>query len=161
MAAAVGFAAGAVPIALTLPSVWGATRLMVGSAELRGGAWAEKASAWSAMLDGSYFHRMMLAGGSFERMGSVDGAASGPFPWILVASAALLTFRVARGATRGGVDRPAAFALLAAAALPPAQAATRSVAAVEGLALRAKPDLADEFEAYYGTGSSQQYLLQF
>ena len=28
-------------------------------------------------------------------------------------------------------------------------------------ALRAKPDLADEFEAYYGTGSSQQYLLQF
>jgi hypothetical protein len=86
---AAGLALGAAPLlaaglrgAAALGSVAGDLRL---AADL-----PEKLSTWRAVLDGSYFHRLMLAGGSFEMLRDVQGAASGVFAPALVASVLVL-----------------------------------------------------------------------
>jgi hypothetical protein len=68
-AAAVGSVAGDLRLAADLP---------------------EKLSTWRTLLDGSYFHRLMLAGGSFEALPDVQGAASGVFGPALAASTLVL-----------------------------------------------------------------------
>jgi len=114
--AALGLGVGAAPMLLTLPRVLGATRAMLHSAETRGGDWAEKLGAWGHFLDGSYFERLVLAGGSFERMGDATGAASSAFPWLLGASAVVVAAGVLRDRRRGGTDPRDVFALAAAVA---------------------------------------------
>ncbi len=111
--AAVGLLAGAAPMLWTLPGVFGATRAMIRSQEVRASDFGEKLQTWASFLDGSHFHRLMLSGGSFERLGGVDGAASGPFAWLLVAAALFLGLRLLRAARRGETDRAELFLWLA------------------------------------------------
>lgn len=108
-----GVLLGALPMLATLPRVWGATRGMLRSSALRGGDLAEKLATWHDFLDGSHFHRLMLAGGRFEELGAVSDAASGPFLWIVAASALVLVLGLTRDALRGATDRREGFALAA------------------------------------------------
>jgi hypothetical protein len=112
LAALAGFALASAPLLVTLPSVFGAARAMARSQEVRGDDLGEKLLAWSTLLDGSYFERLMRAGGSFERLGEVAASASA-FPWILAAATLFLGVALARDARRGRADRGQAFALLA------------------------------------------------
>jgi hypothetical protein len=73
----------------------------------------EKLATWGALLDGSYFHRLMLAGGSFESLSDVEGAASGLFAPALAGSALLLAWRLATRRPWRRAERAAAFALAA------------------------------------------------
>jgi hypothetical protein len=98
---------------VTLGGVWAATQAMFRSQEIRASDIAEKLHTWLHMLDGSHFHRLMLSGGSFERLWAQEGAAAGPFLVVLVASSAWLTVRLWRDARRGACDRAQAFVLVA------------------------------------------------
>jgi hypothetical protein len=80
---------------------------------VRGSDLAEKLHAWLTLLDGSHFHRLMLAGGSFERLAEVEGAASSAFLWIFAAAFVGLSARCARAAQAGRLDRGELFVLLA------------------------------------------------
>jgi hypothetical protein len=113
LAAAGGFAVGAAPMLVTLSGVWAATRAMFRSQEVRASDLAEKLHTWLSMLDGSYFHELMLAGGAFEHLSEVEGVAAGPFLVVLVASAVWLAARLWREARRGAFDRAQAFVLIA------------------------------------------------
>jgi hypothetical protein len=91
--AGAGLAIGAAPLIAGLADAWSATRTLF---ERQGGAatdWDAKLHTLVSMLDGSYFHRMMLAGGDFDRMAQMDAAASNPFGWIFVGSAVFLAAR--------------------------------------------------------------------
>ncbi|HJO24109.1 MAG: hypothetical protein QF890_12465 [Myxococcota bacterium] len=114
--AGAGLLAGAAPMLVTLPSVLSATRTMLHNAGVRGDEWAEKLGAWQRFLDGSYFERLVLAGGSFERMGGSAEATSSAFPWLLGASAIVVAAVVLRDHKRGGADPRDVFALTAATA---------------------------------------------
>jgi hypothetical protein len=113
LAAAAGFAVGAAPMLVTLTGVWAAAQAMFRSQEVRASDLAEKLHTWLAMLDGSYFHQLMLAGGSFERLSAVEGAAAGPFLAVLVPSFVWLAARLWQDARRGAFDRAQAFVLIA------------------------------------------------
>jgi hypothetical protein len=114
-ALAAGLLLGAAPLLADLPRLWRAALAMASRPPVSSGDLAEKIGAWSATLDGSYFERLMLAGGSFERLQAVQGAASGPFPWLLAAAAIGLALRALVELRRGELQRPPAFALLATA----------------------------------------------
>ena len=73
--------------------------------------WREKLGALRCMLDGSYFDRLMRAGGSFERMFDVEGAASSPFLVIYGLAIAWLAGRLALRARRGVWEPVPAFVL--------------------------------------------------
>jgi hypothetical protein len=113
LAAAGGFAAGAAPMLVTLTGVWAAAQAMLRSQEVRASDLAEKLHTWLSMLDGSHFHRLMLAGGSFERLSELEGAVAGPFLVILVPSAVWLAVRLWRDSRRGAFDRAQSFVLVA------------------------------------------------
>jgi hypothetical protein len=111
VAAAAGLAAGALPMLWSATAVFAATRAIWSGAEARGSDLAEKLTTWQHMLDGSHFHRLMLAGGSFERVGEVAGAAAGPFAWLFAASFAWLAVTLLRDARAGRPFRAELFAL--------------------------------------------------
>ncbi len=71
----------------------------------------EKLATWRAFLDGSYFHRLMLAGGSFESLSDVEGGASGLFAPALAGSVLFLAWRLATRRPWQRAERAAAFAL--------------------------------------------------
>jgi hypothetical protein len=73
--------------------------------------WREKLGALRSLLDGSYFDRLMLAGGSFERMFDVEGAASGPFLAIYALAIVFVAARIAASARRGSWDAVPVFVL--------------------------------------------------
>jgi hypothetical protein len=73
--------------------------------------WREKLGALRCMLDGSYFDRLMRAGGSFQRMFDVEGAASSPFLVIYGLAIAWLAGRLALRARRGVWEPVPAFVL--------------------------------------------------
>ena len=73
--------------------------------------WREKLGALRCMLDGSYFDRLMRAGGSFERMFDVEGAAASPFLVIYGLAIACLAGRLALRARRGAWEPVSAFVL--------------------------------------------------
>ena len=110
---AAGLVLGVAPLLLTLDGVFSATEAMFRSTQLRPDDLGEKIFAWRTLLDGSYFHRLMLAGGSFDRLREVSDAASSPFGWIFAAAWAGLAARTALHWRRGAPDRPSLFALLA------------------------------------------------
>jgi hypothetical protein len=107
-----GLVLGSAPVWITLPSVLGATEALLGSQSLRPDELGEKLGAWAALLDGSYFQRLLLAGGSFERLGQMDAAAS-PFGWIFAAAALFLAGCLVRDMRAGEAKPGEAFALLA------------------------------------------------
>ncbi len=102
-----GFALGATPMAIALNGAVRASRAVM---QRRGGAatdWSEKLHALETTLDGSYFHRLILSGGSFEEMFDVEGAASGPFLWIFLASVVFLAVRCGTQWRRDPVENDA------------------------------------------------------
>jgi hypothetical protein len=109
---AAGLAAGAAPLAAA--GLRGAAAVGGVAGDLRlGPDLAEKLSTWRALLDGSYFHRLMLAGGSFEALPAVTGAASGLFAPALAASVVLLAGRLILRRPWQARERALAFALAA------------------------------------------------
>jgi hypothetical protein len=110
LAAAGGALLGAAPMLATLPGVLQATQGMVRSVEVRHSDLAEKLATWHTMLDGSHFHRLMLSGGSYERLMETD-AAAGPFLVLCLAAAVGLGVALLREARRGAPQRAQAFAL--------------------------------------------------
>jgi hypothetical protein len=67
------------------------------------------------MLDGSYFHRLMLSGGSFEGMFQVEQSASGVFALAFAAALVALAATLWRDRRRGELDAGQAFLWLATA----------------------------------------------
>jgi hypothetical protein len=72
----------------------------------------EKASTLQAMLDGSYFYRLMEHGGDFGRMYSTPAPFRTPFGLVFALAFALLAAVAVRGWRRHAPERVAAFLLL-------------------------------------------------
>jgi len=107
---AAGLAVGAAPLATV--GLRGAALVGGIAGELRLATdLPEKLATWRALLDGSYFHRLMLAGGSFESLSDVEGAASGLFAPALAGSVLLLAWRLATRRPWQRAERTVAFAL--------------------------------------------------
>lgn len=109
-----GFGLGAAPMLAGAVPALVAARALARAGAASGGEWAEKLSALHAVLDGSYFHRLMLAGGSFERLADVEGATATPFLALFLIASLALALWLARDLRRGLASRPQRFALLAA-----------------------------------------------
>jgi hypothetical protein len=94
LAVAAGLLLGASPLFSELGTALLATRgaLATGS---DAGLWQEKLGALRSMFDGSYFDRLMRAGGSFERMFDVETAARSPFLVIYALAIVFLAGRLA------------------------------------------------------------------
>lgn len=112
-AAIAGAAVGASPMLMLAGGALAATRFVSRGRTIDPGDWPEKLAAATTVLDGSYFHRLMLAGGSFEGMSAVEGAVGTPQLALLVGATAVLAVLIARDARRGGADRAMVFALAA------------------------------------------------
>ncbi len=114
LSAAAGLALGAAPLLAFAPAALGVGRMLGARAGAGVWEWGEKAVAFATTFDGSYFQRLMRAGGSFEELGSVEGAAAGPFLLLAIAAAGFLGARLAL-APRADAREPARrFVLLAA-----------------------------------------------
>jgi hypothetical protein len=78
---------------------------------------SERLEKWNTLrttLDGSYFQRLMLAGGRFDRMFEADGAAAGPFLLVFGAASVALAAMLLRDARGGRPARAERFALFVA-----------------------------------------------
>jgi hypothetical protein len=115
--AVLGFGFGAGPMIAGAGAVFAATRSVVQRQAEVSGDWAEKLHSFTTMLDGSYFHRLMLAGGSFERMFDIDGAAAGPFLGAFLACLVFLGASLWRDRRRGALEPAEAFVWLTTLAL--------------------------------------------
>ena len=78
------------------------------------GEWTEKWRAHLAALDGSYFARLLHAGGSFTQMGDVVGAPTTFFPALFAVSWVGLALWLVRERGRGNAWPAQRFAVLAA-----------------------------------------------
>jgi hypothetical protein len=103
---------GTAPLLAFLGGALEAMRLSGATLSAASPDWGEKIQTFTTTLDGSHFHRLMLAGGSFERLGAVDGAASGPFLALFALASVALAAMLARDARRGRANRAHAFVLL-------------------------------------------------
>ena len=108
---ALGFSVGALPMLAALGRAVATASEFLRRADAGPPEWNEKIRTLAATLDGSYFHRLMLEGGSFERMFEAEGAASGPLLGVFAFSALWVGWRVVQRARAGEPDRAAAFAL--------------------------------------------------
>lgn len=110
---AAGLALGAAPLALGgLRTAKGVARSLADPQGLAHDL-PEKLAMWSALLDGSYFQRLMLAGGRFEDLSTVSGAVAGCFAPALFASMLFLCARLARARAWQRPERARLFALAA------------------------------------------------
>jgi hypothetical protein len=91
LAFALGALVGAAPLIASIDEALAATRHLGEASLRRPEDWAEKFSALVATLDGSYFERLMRAGGSFER---IDEAAVTALPFAPVALLVALPYLV-------------------------------------------------------------------
>lgn len=112
LAALGGALLGAAPMLIGLGGALAATRAVSRTQALHSPEWSEKLTALTTMLDGSYFERLMLAGGQFEWLGHVEGAVSGPLLWIAPAAAAFVALRGFAGRRGGGVPAVQVFVLV-------------------------------------------------
>jgi len=106
-----GFAAGAAPMLARLPDLARRAGAMAGRQGLDSDDWSEKLHSFASTLDGSYFDRLMLAGGSFEHMSAVEGARGGPFLWIFALACVALAVQIAMARRSGAPWRGPAFVL--------------------------------------------------
>jgi len=96
LGAGLAFVLGAAPMILSFDVVLSA----LGALPERGGL-ERKLDVAGAMLDGSYFHRLMEVGGRFDLLGSVPDAPAGIFGWLVLVAATSLALRELRRARRG------------------------------------------------------------
>ncbi len=109
LALAAGLVVGAFPMLLNLRGVLGAIT------EFGGGdprQWIQKPGAFVAMFDGSYFDRLMRAGGNFEHMWEKPAAFRTPWGLVVAAALAVLARAALRARPDGSRDRLARFVLL-------------------------------------------------
>jgi hypothetical protein len=117
-AATAGFAIGAAPML-----AGAGVALLVARSALAtpSGAevWREKIGALTSTLDGSYFDRLMLVGGRFDRMFDVEGAAASAFLVIYLLAVVFLLLQLVRGRAvpRAGTVFVLASALLSSLAI--------------------------------------------
>ncbi len=104
-----GFALGAAPMISGATAALSVTGKVFRRQNLGAGDWAEKFHTFAATLDGSYFHELMLSGGSFERMAQAPNAASGPFLVVFALSLAYLAVALWRDRRAGELDPAQAF----------------------------------------------------
>jgi hypothetical protein len=90
---AAGLLLGAAPL---LGEITTALQVTQSAAGADADLWQQKLGALRCMLDGSYFDRLMRAGGSFERMFQVEGAAAGPFLLVYALAVLYLAVRLLR-----------------------------------------------------------------
>lgn len=103
LAALAGLAVGAAPLLLAAGGALGAA----GAASRAGaGGLDEKLAVAAATLDGSYFERLLLAGGRFEQLPQVAGDAAGPGLALLAVATLFLLVLLARERWRGRWDPP-------------------------------------------------------
>lgn len=107
--AGLGLALGAAPMISGATAALSATGNVFRRQSLGSGDWAEKSHTFAATLDGSYFHELMLSGGSFERMAQVSGAASSPFLVVFTLSLVYLGAVLWRDRRQGELDPAQAF----------------------------------------------------
>jgi hypothetical protein len=107
--AGLGFALGTAPMISGATAALSATGNVFRQQSLGAGDWAEKFHTFAATLDGSYFHELMLAGGSFERMAQAPDAASSPFLVVFALSLAYLAVALWRDRRAGELDSVQAF----------------------------------------------------
>jgi len=117
LAAVAGFVVGAGPVIAGAAGVLSTTGKVFRRQAEVDGDWVEKFQSFGATLDGSYFQKLMLAGGSFERMFDVRGATEGVFGIAFALAFAGLGILLWRDRTRGGADRAEAFAWCATLAI--------------------------------------------
>ncbi|MFQ5418546.1 MAG: ArnT family glycosyltransferase, partial [Myxococcota bacterium] len=98
--ALLGFSLGAAPMAASAGAAITTTRNVLHRQAGGSGDWAEKANTLVATLDGSYFQRLMLSGGSFERMFEEPGVR-GLFLLAVIASGVAVGVCLARDRQRG------------------------------------------------------------
>lgn len=110
--AGLGFVLGAAPMIAGAAAALSATGNVFRRQSHGSGDWAEKLHAFGATLDGSYFHELMLAGGSFERMAQMSDATAGPFMVVFVLSLAYLVVALWRDLRAGHVDSAQTFILV-------------------------------------------------
>jgi hypothetical protein len=116
--AALGFLLGAGPMIAAAGAVLTTTQHYVRRQAEGSGDWAEKLRAFVAVLDGSYFHKLMLAGGSFERMFEASGAEMGRlFLVAFLACGVVLGARLWRDRRRDDLDPAQVFVWLATLAI--------------------------------------------
>ncbi|HVN36947.1 MAG TPA: glycosyltransferase family 39 protein [Myxococcota bacterium] len=113
IAALAGALLAASPVLVHALSVLAMARVTARGAVSGAGEWTEKWHAHLAALDGSYFARLLHAGGSFTQMGDVVGAPATFFPALFAVSGAGLALWLARE-RRGTVWAAQRFAVLAA-----------------------------------------------
>ena len=107
---AAGIALGAAPLLVALSGTLSATRALLRGQSAGVSGWSEKLDSLAFTLDGSYFQRLMLAGGSFEGLSGSD-AAGGPFLAVLLLCVLALGVRVLHAARAGRPLRAETFVL--------------------------------------------------
>jgi hypothetical protein len=112
-----GFTLGAAPMIAGAAAALSATQNVVRRQSLDSDDWSEKLHTLWATLDGSYFHELMLSGGSFERMAQVPNAASSPFLLAFALSLVYLVVALLRDRRAGKVDAAQAFVCAATVAI--------------------------------------------
>jgi hypothetical protein len=109
-----GFALGAAPMLATLPGLARRAGAMADRQGLDSDDWSEKLDTFTSTLDGSYFDRLMQAGGSFEGMAAVEGGTSGPFLLLFALASVALAVQVVIARRSDAAWRGQAFVLSAA-----------------------------------------------
>jgi len=114
IAALAGALLGASLVLVHALSVLAMARVTALGAVSDAGEWTEKWHAHLAALDGSYFARLLHAGGSFTQMGDVVGAPATFFTALFAVSWTGLALWLVRERRRGTVRAAQRFAVLAA-----------------------------------------------
>jgi hypothetical protein len=114
IAALGGALLAASPVLVRALTVLAVARVAARAGAAGPGEWTEKWQAHLTALDGSYFARLLHAGGSFAQMGDVAGAPATSFPALFALSLAGLALWLVRERRRGNVWPAQRFAVLAA-----------------------------------------------
>ncbi len=107
---ALGLLLGAAPMLAALPRTLAVGRSFAERSS-GPGSWPEKLDAFAFTLDGSYFQRLILSGGSFPDLRDVEGASGGPGLLLLCLAALALGLRLVAAPARDGRDPARRFVL--------------------------------------------------
>jgi hypothetical protein len=110
---ALGFTVGGGMMFLRLPFIISST--FSGNNPAHPGELAEKIHTWRAMFDGSYFYRLMDAGGVFDKMYQAPSPVWTPFGIVVVIAVLILLANVIFSAKENPAPRTKIFLLLSAA----------------------------------------------
>jgi len=113
LSAVLGFLIGAGPVMALFREIFNA--VFSPNAPANPGEMTEKIHAWLAMYDGSYFYRLMDAGGLFDKMYESPSPVWTPFGIVVVIAALILLADVIFSAKENPARRTKIFLLLSAA----------------------------------------------